>query len=91
MSRTEPGDQLGYMQKWIRFQECFEEELPSVPVYGNVYFDFFTRCLHEYNIDMATDWGSAVVGAYMGDAVEEEETAEAEEEETEEGEFEFFD
>lgn len=91
MSLTEPGDQLGYMQKWIRFQECFEEELPSVPVYGNVYFDFFTRCLHEYNIDMATDWGSAVVGAYMGDAVEEEETAEAEEEETEEGEFEFFD
>lgn len=76
MSKTEPGDSLGYMQKWILFQECFADELPSIPVYGNVYFDFYTRCLHDYDIGAATDWGSAVVGAYMGDAVNEGAAAE---------------
>ena len=70
MSRTEPGDDLTYMQKWIRFQELFEEELPSIPVYGNVYFDFFTACLHDYEIGNETDWGTAIVPAYMGDATE---------------------
>ena len=95
MALTEPDDLLGYMVKWIHFQECYEEELPAIPVYGNVYFDFNTRCLHNYNINSTTNWANAVVGSYMGDAVDESvetygETLEEQEIEDEEL-VEFFD
>ena len=95
MALTEPDDLLGYMVKWIHFQECYEEELPAIPVYGNVYFDFNTRCLHNYNINSTTNWANAVVGSYMGDAVDESvetygETLEEQETEDEEL-VEFFD
>lgn len=82
MTRTAPGDSLSYQAKWILFQECYEEEMPAIPLYGNVYFDFFTSCLHDYEIDQTTDWGTAIVFSYMGDAIGADEL--------EEGEGEFF-
>jgi len=68
MRTTEPGDTLGYMQNWIRFQERFNEVLPMIPVYSNIYFDFYTSVLRNYNIAANTTWGQAIVPAYMSDA-----------------------
>lgn len=67
MSATEPGNALEYIQKWLKFQEQFEETLPFIPVYGNVYFDFYTQCLHEYIISQNVTWTEAVIPAYMSD------------------------
>ena len=94
MRRTEPGAVLDYVKKWIKFAELFNEELPMIPIYSNVYFDFFTPLLQEYYISQNESWGQAVVGAYLGDKIEEDFVL-GEDEEFEEfedfGGFEFMD
>ena len=65
MDRTEPSDILGYMQKWVKFQERISETLPILPVYINMYFDFYTRELHDYWVADHTTWAGAIVSARM--------------------------
>ena len=75
MVRTEPEDLAGFLGKWIRLQERITETLPLLPVYSNVYFDFYSRELHNYKITEAVTWGEAIVKSYMSDAeLPEEET-----------------
>ena len=38
MRTTEPGDVFGYMQHWLSFQDRFNEVLPMIPIYSNIYF-----------------------------------------------------
>ena len=75
MRNTQPGDVLTYIQHWLAFQERFNEILPMIPVYSNIYFDFYTEYLQDYAIDENATWGEAIVAAYLG----EPETAEEEE------------
>ena len=56
-----------FMLKWIALQVRISETLPLLPVYSNVYFDFFTRRLHDYSITDAVTWGEAIVKSYMSD------------------------
>lgn len=93
MTRTEPTDVLGFMQKWLAFQERFSELLPMIPVYGNVYFDFYTRELHDYMPAEHVSWARAIIDAYMDevDYMEEEEIEELEGEFDEMEETFFFD
>lgn len=72
MRMTEPGDVLTYLQHWISFQERFNEILPMLPVYSNIYFDFYTDTLQDYYIAENITWGQAIVGAWLGEAPEEE-------------------
>ncbi len=72
MRRTEPGDVLAYCQKWVAFQERFAEVLPVIPVYSNVYFDFYDNTLQEYDITANQTWSQAIVKAYLGDVMEED-------------------
>ena len=65
MDRTEPGNILGYMRKWVAFQERLSETLPILPVYINVYFDFYTSELQNYWIADHTTWANAIVAARM--------------------------
>ena len=82
MRKTEPGDLLGYCTKWLAFQQRFAEVCPMIPVYSNVYFDYFPTVLHNYYPASNATWSEAVVSAYMsdpGDVQEEEEADEGEE------------
>ena len=72
MRMIEPGDVLTYLQHWISFQERFNEILPMLPVYSNIYFDFYTDTLQDYYIAENITWGQAIVGAWLGEAPEEE-------------------
>ena len=67
MRKTEPGDVLGYCQKWVAFQEAWAKVLPAIPVYSNVYFDFYTPALQNYNAGASTSWAEAIVSAYLGE------------------------
>ena len=78
MRSTEPGDVLTYVQHWVAFQERFNQILPMIPIYSNIYFDFYTRYLQNYNIDQNATWGEAIVPAFLSDVVEEPEEAEGE-------------
>lgn len=67
MARTEPGDYLGYLEKWVSFEETFAEVLPMIPVYCNTYFDFYTPILQGYEITSGITWSQAILSAYYGD------------------------
>lgn len=82
MVHTAPDDLTGFMHKWVHLQERITETLPLIPVYSNMYFDFFTRALHGYRIDDAVTWGEAIVKSFMSDIeiLQGEQLAEKEEE-----------
>lgn len=73
MRKTEPTDVAGYCQKWLAFQQRFVETLPMIPVYSNVYFDFYTDTLQDYSVGEDVTWAEAIVGARLSDAMPEEE------------------
>ena len=79
MRMTQPGDLLSYSRRWLAFQQRFSETRPMIPIYSNVYFDFYARVLHDYSLNENVTWGQAVVRAYMSDMEDEEEEAEDEE------------
>ena len=68
MERTEPNDIFGYMKKWMTFQEYLSENLPLIPVFINVYFDFYSRDLHDYWIADKSTCAEASVPARMYEA-----------------------
>ena len=65
MDRTEPSDIMGYLAKWIQLQIRLSELLPLLPVYTNIYFDFYTQELTNYWIEDHISWGKAIVPARM--------------------------
>ena len=73
MRRTAPGDALAYCRKWLAFQQRFNETLPMLPIYSNVYFDFYTPALHDYPVSESTSWAQAILSASLYDEPEEEE------------------
>ncbi len=106
MCETEPHDAFGFVTKWITFQEKLSDYLPMIPVYTNVYFDFYTSDLTNYNILKYITWGDAIVpasyynaGQAMADMIAEERAAaeaaggnpDEEDFELEDGEFAFDD
>lgn len=77
MRMTEPGDVLTYLQKWIAFQIRWSEVLPAIPVYSNMYHDFYTSRLKDYQVKAGLTWGDAIIGSYLLDTTESQEDAEA--------------
>ena len=65
MRKTQPGAMLEYMKKWIAFEERFNEILPVLPIYSNVYFDFYTSDLHDYAAADHISWSSRIVDAKL--------------------------
>ena len=65
MRRTDPGDVMNYLRRWVLFQERFNEVLPMLPVYSNRYYDFYTSDLQQYRIAEHITWGEAIVGAEL--------------------------
>lgn len=64
MRQTEQGDLLDYVTKWIAFQQRFNEILPSIPLYSNIYFDFYTPLLQNYQVSSHISWAQAILDAY---------------------------
>ena len=73
MNQTEPGDFYGYCEKWVAFQELFMEKLPVLPIYSNVYFDFYAQVLYDYDILANASWAEALNAAYLDEYVAQEE------------------
>lgn len=69
MRKTEPAEVAEYCQKWMAFQQRFAEVLPMIPVYSNVYFDFYTDTLQDYAVGENVTWAQAIVGARLSDAM----------------------
>lgn len=74
MRKTEPGEVYEYVTKWIAFQERYNEVLPCIPLYSNIYFDFYTGMLQNYNITAHVTWTQAILEAYFGEPQQPEES-----------------
>ena len=70
MRKTEPMAIYDYMVKWVSFQERYNEVLPAIPIYTNIYFDFYTSQLQNYNITTHVTWTQAILEAYFGEVPE---------------------
>ena len=68
MRRTQPGDVVEYAARWLTFQQRFAEVLPAIPVYSNLYYDFHTAALRDYDPTTTISWPQAVIPAFLGEA-----------------------
>lgn len=69
LRRTEPGSLLEYCQKWMAFQKYFNDKLPMLPLYSNIYFDFYTPYLQGYD-PQKMSWPIALIDSYLAQPVE---------------------
>ena len=67
MRKTEPDDAYNYVKKWVAFQERYNEVLPAIPVYSNIYYDFYSGQLQNYFITAHVTWSQAILSAYFGE------------------------
>ncbi|MCL2812757.1 MAG: ABC transporter substrate-binding protein [Clostridia bacterium] len=67
MRNTQSMDMRAYAEKWLRFQERFIEMAPMVPLYSNIYFDFYRPDLWGYNPITSAGWSLALPYAYISD------------------------
>ena len=90
MRKTEPGSYYEYVEKWMTFQERYNTVLPTIPIYSNIYYDFYSNYLQNYNITNNVTWSQAILASYFGLPEVEPEPEEGEEE-LGEGEMSFGD
>ncbi len=72
MRSTAPGDALTFVNRWIEMQQRYNELLPTMPIYSNVYFDFHTDWLQNYYPNAEYSWPVAILYAFYGEPAEEE-------------------
>ncbi len=60
MRGVEPGDREGYQEKWMAFQQRFVDVLPMVPLYSNIYFDFYSNRIEGYAVNAHWGWGDTM-------------------------------
>ncbi len=41
-----------------------------IPIYSNIYFDFYTSYLHDYNIRPNVSWTETIIPAYLDEVPE---------------------
>lgn len=70
MRQTQPGQVNTYTERWKAYQERWMEMIPLIPVYSNIYYDFYVPTLQDYNGDNEYGWADAILGAYLGDRSE---------------------
>ncbi len=67
MRSTPSADMRAYVENWLDFQYRFVDVMPMVPLYSNVYFDFYPKDLQGYNIAEHASWALAIPYAYISD------------------------
>ena len=67
MNQVHPGDIAEYCRRWIFFQEYWTEHAVNIPLYSNVYLDFYADYLQNYNPGTNASWTTAVQTAYLSD------------------------
>ena len=65
MRETEPGDIFEYVSEWVTFQKRYNEVLPTIPIYSNIYHDFYNKYLQNYFITGQVTWSQAILPAYF--------------------------
>lgn len=60
---VESGDDEAYLEKWVEFVERWNEYLPEIPLYSNVYYDVMSDKIQNLECNALWDFAHAVVYA----------------------------
>ena len=63
MKRTDPQDLKGWAEKWIRFEKRWNYLLPDIPLYSDIYHDFFNPRIVGYDSSPTWDFRYAILRA----------------------------
>lgn len=67
LRNTPSSDVRNYVEKWMDFQVRFVEMMPLIPLYSNVYFDFYVDTLQGYDMARHASWAYALPYAYFSE------------------------
>ncbi|MDR0294167.1 MAG: ABC transporter substrate-binding protein [Oscillospiraceae bacterium] len=65
MKNTEPTDKEGFFSKWLDFVVRFNELALDLPIYSDLYHDFFIPGLKGYAHSASYPWSGAIVKAWV--------------------------
>lgn len=60
-----PEDKELYRQKFVSFVDRWNELVPDLPLYSNIYHDFYNSKLQNYNLNAIWDMTEALIYAYV--------------------------
>ncbi len=65
MVKVDPEDRETFKQKFVAFAERWNYLLPDVPLYSNIYHDFYNEKLKDYNINSLVEISKAILYSYV--------------------------
>lgn len=69
---TTPGDTERYLQRWQQLMTIFNDELPDIPLYSNMYFDFYANRVQNYAANAHWSWSAAILYTWVAEPEETE-------------------
>ena len=69
---TTPGDTERYLQRWQQLMTIFNDELPAIPLYSNMYFDFYANRVQNYAANAHWSWSAAILYTWVAEPEETE-------------------
>ncbi|MBO4377644.1 MAG: ABC transporter substrate-binding protein [Clostridia bacterium] len=68
---VKPGDYYTYLKRWVEFEKVYNELLPTLPIYSNVYYDFTNERVDFYPIQPGVGWAEAIIRTTLADSAQE--------------------
>lgn len=62
-----PTDRDGFKGKFVEFVDRWNELLPDVPLYSNMYHDFYNEKLKDYNVNSLIEMVDAMIYSYVAE------------------------
>ncbi len=67
LRETTPGDETTYVERWLKLMKQYSDDLPTVPLYSNVYYDFTDNTVQNYLPNAHWSWSAALMYTYIGE------------------------
>lgn len=67
LRRTPAGQEETYIERWVELMKHYSDLLPTLPIYSNVYYDFFANDLMQYEPNSHWGWASAILYSYFAE------------------------
>ena len=62
---TPSGDNEKWSENWVNFMDRWNQLLPNIPLYANIYHVFMSNRVQNYNPNPDWEWGYELVYASM--------------------------
>ncbi len=67
MVLVDPTDREGFKAKFVSFVDRWNELLPDLPLYSNIYYDFYNAKLKDYNVNALVELVDSLLYSYVAE------------------------